>query len=202
MTLMMGWRGKALAAAAGVLIPNSIGMTGADVAQASQTQAAGSSLIGRLQGILDGRSPGDRGETQPLKRSRTARSLALATGPEAPAEAGAPSQRVLSLLRERPEGDLPPADIAGVPVGLLPSDNSLTPPGTIPGSGIAPPTTPGISSPPLIGVLPPPNDDDDPIPPPPPPVPEPATWLMMIAGFGAIGAIIRRDGKRRAFARS
>jgi len=30
------------------------------------------------------------------------------------------------------------------------------------------------------------------LPPPPPAVPEPATWAMMLAGFGAVGAMIRR----------
>jgi hypothetical protein len=55
------------------------------------------------------------------------------------------------------------------------------------------------------GTAPPPPGDPPPPPPPPPPpfeshgVPEPSTWLLMIAGFGLAGAALRR---RRATLRA
>lgn len=39
---------------------------------------------------------------------------------------------------------------------------------------------------------------DGPPPPPPPTVPEPATWLMLVLGFGAVGGIARRRSARPA----
>ena len=76
-----------------------------------------------------------------------------------------------------------------------------------------PPPSPTISPPPPPAISPPPPPSPPPIspppqpisPPPPPPIvvatfeaappaaiPEPATWIMMIFGFGAVGAAIRR----------
>lgn len=42
--------------------------------------------------------------------------------------------------------------------------------------------------------------DTVPPPPPPPAVPEPATWAMMIAGFGLVGGALRRQAGRPAIA--
>lgn len=143
--------------------------------------------------IFSGRSPGERGPG-----ALTSSKPHLATWQ--------PSERVLSPVLERPGMAGPPAP------GSLPEQvaAALGPGGTPaaggPGGGIAPvplplPGVPGSSG----GLIPPGGGGSggggsggggggNPPPPPPvvTPVPEPATWIMMIAGVALIGLQLRR----------
>lgn len=136
--------------------------------------------------------------------------------PEAGAPGGpAPEERVLSGEREGlPGGGAPGgfggpggfAPFGGAPGGLIPENFATAPPGGpgdpgVPGDpGPDGPGNPIPGTPP--GLLDPgPGPDGPGIPPGLPgggsPVPEPATWAMMLLGFFAIGAAIRRR-KRNA----
>lgn len=118
--------------------------------------------------------------------------------PEGAAPGGpAPEERVLSGEREGlPGGGGAPggfggpggfAPFGGGPGGLIPEPLATTFPGTPPtGPGDGDPGTDGPGFPP---APPPPGIFD---PPGVSPVPEPATWAMMLLGFFAIGAAIRR----------
>ncbi|MBL8769751.1 MAG: PEPxxWA-CTERM sorting domain-containing protein [Phenylobacterium sp.] len=116
----------------------------------------------------------------------------------------------------------PPALLAGGPPGAtgeggfpgLPFDDLGTDDEVIIGPPGTPLFPPDIDEPPLIpeGVLPPtvppgpPPLGEPPVGPPPPPVveppttavPEPGTWLLMILGFGGVGAALRRRAAARA----
>ena len=120
--------------------------------------------------------------------------------PEAPGPAGpAPEERVLSGEREGlPGGGGAPGGVGGPggfapfsmgPGGLIPENFMTAPPGGgdpgVPGDpGPDPGFPPGPPPPP--GILDPPGVS---------PVPEPATWAMMILGFFAIGAALRRRAR-------
>lgn len=123
-------------------------------------------------------------------------------------EAGgpAPEERVLSGEREglpgsgggAPGGVGGPGGFApfgGAPGGLIPENFATAPPGGPgdpgvpgdpgnPGPGPDGPGNPGIPGTPPTGIVDPPGGGS--------PVPEPATWAMMLLGFFAIGAAIRR----------
>ena len=124
----------------------------------------------------------------------------------------APDERVLSAVRTRPgepsllTSGFAPDDILGT---LLPTDAQILNPGaSAPGSFVLPGTASvgsggggffggggTIGSGPGGGgsaVTPPPPT----ISPPPPvaSVPEPASWLTMLVGFGVVGALLRRFG--------
>jgi hypothetical protein len=120
--------------------------------------------------------------------------------PEAPGPGGpAPEERVLSGEREglpgggggapggfggAPGGFGGPGFAPG-PGGLIPEDFATAPPGGPgPGPGIDDPIIdgPGPGAPPPPGIFDPGAS----------PVPEPATWAMLILGFFAIGAALRR----------
>lgn len=142
--------------------------------------------------ILSDRSPGKR--------------LAGALVQSKPHLATGPTERVLSPVLERPAAI--PADLDN----LAQRAQELVDPGLVrdpaaPGSNIAPPTPgsalpgdPGGPVPPLPGgggggPPTPPEPTPTPTPTSPPivtPVPEPATWVMMIAGIGLIGMQLRR----------
>jgi len=126
-----------------------------------------------------------------------------------------PHERVLSSVRDRP--DVPPE--AGSPVFSTPQALE-SPADTLPGQAGGPPTSgPPFSNTPFFypgpppegapppgtppggtppGGTPPQGPPDTPTTPPtgPPPdtipIPEPATWLMLVAGIVAIGAAARR----------
>lgn len=124
-----------------------------------------------------------------------------------------PGERVLSAVRTRPgepgllTSDSAPADILGT---LLPTDvgQSLNPGASAPGSFLLPGTAIAggggggffggggtIGSGPGGGsgaVTPPPPTISPPAP--VASVPEPAGWLTMLVGFGAVGALLRRFG--------
>ena len=116
----------------------------------------------------------------------------------------APSERVLSEVRDRdpPAGDPPAADtfapvtdedLAAIPGGL-PGGSGF------PGGAGGAPGGPGFVSPFFAPFIPGGGDPGDPgivgfVPSPPGgvgAVPEPATWAMMILGFFAVGAALRR----------
>jgi hypothetical protein len=91
----------------------------------------------------------------------------------------------------------PPVDSTPPPVdGTPPID---TPPPPPPGDGTPPIITP---PPPPPGGTPPIDTPPGPPGPPggPPGVPEPATWAMLILGFGAIGATLRVQRRQRSTA--
>ena len=139
--------------------------------------------------VFAGRSPGERGNAQ-LVQSK-------------PMAALMPSERVLSPVRDRPAPPIA-ANLDSLPNRVMEVINPAASP--IPGIGMPgngtstalPPGTPGSSG----GLLPPPGGGGGggtlppgpPIPPPPviSAVPEPATWIMMIAGVGMIGWQLRR----------
>lgn len=134
------------------------------------------------------RSPGERG-TGPLQMTKSG-----------------PHERVLSTVRDRepPADDL--ADAADIPAtdpaaildtfptdGVLPADRvfgaipwpvsfpypGLDWPDTFPGPGTPPPTVPP-TEPPVVS-----------------PVPEPATWLLMLAGLLIVGFGMRQNGGKQ-----
>lgn len=163
---------------------------------------------------LAARSPGARvgGVALKAKPRRAALSpVASALGPEA--EATTPAAALGSPL---PEGPIP----TGVPGIVLP--DFAAPPVPTPADAGGTAAAPGFPEfggglPPIAGpaiFLPPggggggggggtgvtPNPGPTPMPTPtvpgvPPAIPEPSTWLMLIAGFGVIGGAMRR--KRR-----
>ncbi|MBB3693415.1 PEPxxWA-CTERM sorting domain-containing protein [Sphingomonas sp. BK580] len=149
--------------------------------------------------ILGARSPGGRDAgamftTKPAKQR-------LASRPRVPLP-GAPSERVLSNVRERPSigwappyVELPETPLAfapGVPVGDVP----LTPAalGPLPPGGGFTPSTPFIPGGGTGGG----GGGGGDIVTPPPAVPEPATWATMILGFLMVGGALRRVARRRA----
>jgi len=148
--------------------------------------------------IFSGRSPGERGPG-----ALTSSKPHLSTWQ--------PSERVLSPVLERPGTAGPPAP-AELPEQVAAALGPVgSPAAGGPGGGIVPvplpiPGVPGSSG----GIIPPggggssgggsggggSSGGNPPPPPPPPPVvtavPEPATWIMMIAGVALIGLQLRR----------
>ena len=55
-----------------------------------------------------------------------------------------------------------------------------------------------FSPPPGVAIVPPPQPPHQP--PPPPAVPEPGTWVLLLAGFGLSGWMLRRDGLAKRIA--
>jgi hypothetical protein len=144
--------------------------------------------------ILGDRSPGER-----------AAGALFNTKPDRarPGDKPPVHERVLSTVRDRPLIDLPALDLPPAMPLMLP-DQAIVPPGLgLPGDAIFEPMIPSTPFPPLaIGPFPggpgpgggggggtvnPPGGGIG--------VPEPATWAMMILGFFAAGAAMRR-GKR------
>lgn len=117
----------------------------------------------------------------------------------------APTLRLMSL-RGQPA---PAIEDVGPPViGIVPEPGGTTfidtpgPDGLFPGSGFPPGGGPGggVTSP-GGGVVPPGGGEPPIVAPPTPPteppiaVPEPAAWALMLLGFGAVGAALRRRGR-------
>ncbi|QQV76731.1 PEPxxWA-CTERM sorting domain-containing protein [Sphingomonas aliaeris] len=138
-----------------------------------------------------GRAPGALTQTKPSRAKGTERPVKLAEV--------FPSERVLSNVRTRqpdafaPTG-LPDAVFVGPAGDAVPGIDTITP--VVPtGDGGVPIFTPGGIGPVVPGggggTGEPPPVTPPPVTPPVPPVPEPTTWLMMIAGFFAIGHALR-----------
>lgn len=113
--------------------------------------------------------------------------LGGATGPAVPGTGAFPADFGPVTL---PGDSLPGSAIPGEPGGGF-GGNPILPPGG--GGGIIIPGNPGGG----VGNPGGPDEPGGPNPPPPviPGVPEPSTWLMLIAGFGFIGHAMR--GRRR-----
>jgi hypothetical protein len=171
-----------------------------------------------VMALLDLRSPGARPD-----------GALITSKPVAPA--GMPREYAMPKVRERfpPGGAAAPGQPLGAPVALYPRDTGAVPldriasvsgPGLyypFPGGGFEPG---GIGIPPVGGAgVPPPADGGNGgdngggpggnsgggnVPSSPlAPVPEPAAWINLILGFGAIGTMIRaRRGSRHQPARA
>jgi hypothetical protein len=152
--------------------------------------------------VLAARSPGQRdaGALYNIKKKR------LALGHIDPTTI-APHERVLAATRMRPDTqlpadltkDIPPAFLPAGPIGNFPTDLQPATPPIVSGpfSNLAP-----LGSTPLFSVDRFPNTTPNSVGTPggnpegvAPSVPEPATWLMNVAGLFAVGAVMRR-GKR------
>ena len=159
-----------------------------------------------LTDMLGKRSPGERTSAQ-LTKTKHARVLAKARPALKPAEVA------LATILMGPPQKLPvelaaaPLDIESAPPPLAtivtppPGGTIIIPPGGGGGGpGVTPPGSPPTVTPPGGGDTPPgdkppivtpPGQPTPPDHPTPPPVPEPATWAMMLVGFGLIGWRIR-----------
>jgi hypothetical protein len=151
----------------------------------------------QLMELLDARSPGERqqGELSQIKRRRAAGSYSRGTAPrEADPLALTPVERLSRAVVPTPEAALvyptvpltPSLSSATLTIGqdTAPIGSVAAAPGAIRpsiiGGGFAPP--PGTSVPTLSAAV-------------SSAVPEPGSWLMMLLGFGAIGASIRHRRK-------
>ena len=141
-----------------------------------------------------GRAPGALTQTKPSRAKGAGRPVELAEV--------FPRERVLSNIRTRqPDAfapaDLPEALFVGPAGGAVPGIDTITP--SVPtGNGGVPIFTPGGIGPVVPGgggggggTDEPPPVTPPPVTPPVTPVPEPTTWLMMIAGFFAVGHALR-----------
>jgi PEP-CTERM motif len=119
-----------------------------------------------------------------------------------PALRGGPTQ--VAFQDSAPSGAVPQVNARSVPPpgngfsggggpGGSPSTGTSLPPG-----GGVPGGSPPGGNPPPGG--PPPGGPNGPPPTPTPPVPEPATWIMMILGFGVVGQMLRRNRRSRGAA--
>jgi hypothetical protein len=97
-------------------------------------------------------------------------------------------------------GGVPPRGGSVLPPGeggILPPDDGIPPVDGVPPVDGIPPVVdlpPGGDIPPDIGRPTPPGNGGE-VPRPPAAVPEPAAWMSMIVGFGAIGTMLRRRRK-------
>lgn len=170
---------------------------------------AGGNLPGREGGLtadlfslLQARSPGERAEgalaqSKPRRTAPFERVLSDSRTRPAPAVPGAapPAATPALVLADVPLVQLADAPLAGVPVetlGGVPLGVTQAPPvifgggsgGGTPvtgGSGGGTPGTPGTDNQPVVT---PPNVNGA--------VPEPATWGLMLIGFGMVGSLLRR----------
>jgi hypothetical protein len=158
-------------------------LTGTDLAGAAATRAE------TLMDLLDKRSPGERTEGQLTKTKTRQHMLAdqvAVPPPRAPME-------VAQLIA-------PPPGIVPVDVGGPPAELALTTPPQPLGAIFASPPGGGGGGPPGGGGGTPGGPGSPPNSPPltPPAVPEPGTWLTMLAGFGCVGWMLRRQKARLA----
>jgi hypothetical protein len=142
-------------------------------------------VMGKGKGKFDG------------KEVRLARALPRvrdARGMEAPPAAAAPAPFAEVLPEAAPAAAAPVVAAAAPGIAPGPGDGwfLFTP---VPGPGI-------IGGGPGGGiVVTPPGEEEPELPPPPPPaVPEPASWAMMLLGFGALGFTMRRKRHGRSLA--
>ena len=162
----------------------------------------GGSLMAQTSDALDryfGRSPGERSETDILKgKASKGPSLTERLLGRRANGGGEPEQRALGKIFDTtPEASLGElADVPG-PIDLAaPPSSEILPLGSVGGApgGVGGPGTPGgigVILPPATSTTPgaaPPPDVDTPV----AAVPEPATWAMMLIGFGLCAAAMRR----------
>ena len=170
----------------GVLSLNAL--TGAGVVHAAVAQAQS------LADLLNQRSPGERTAAQ-LTKTKRARALGKTRArPHVGLTAGPPAELANILMP-------PPAEVALELAPPLPMASLIAPPplaGLVappPGAGgpiVSPPGGGGgggVSPPGGGGQILPPNETHVPV---PSAVPEPATWALMLLGFGLIGWRARR----------
>jgi hypothetical protein len=182
--LLAGGGGLAAAVAATLSIAS---FSGVDVAGAAVARAQS------LADLLARRSPGERTSAHLIKtKHKHFAVLADREQPELPVPAIGPPL-VESMLP--PEiGPLVPQEIAAFqqPAGFVPAVFAPVIGGGVfacCGGGGGGPGGGGGGPP---GQPPPPNQPPPNQPPPPPAVPEPATWAMIIVGFGLAGWSLRR----------
>lgn len=167
-------------------------------------------MVPDLMGLMQNRSPGERGSAE-LRQSKKS---ALAVTVAAPRSARALSAvrdskpRAAGQSREMALETSPFIEDDGTDVMFMPGGEA-GPVADIQTALLAPPVSSGgIFIPPSGGgggigggVSNPGDGDIAPIPPVVSAVPEPATWLNMLIGFAAVGLLIRRRraGTRRGF---
>jgi PEP-CTERM motif len=153
-----------------------------DMVQAAVTKAQS------LVDMLNKRSPGERTAAQLTKTKHMQRALAkvqpLVRKPVVP-----PITMPLTPMQvELASIVMPAPSLVSPPLGQI----DIGPPPTL-GAIVSPPGGGAIVAPP--GGGPPATNPTEPRPPvietPPPPVPEPATWLTMLLGFGLLGWRVR-----------
>jgi hypothetical protein len=148
-----------------------------------------------LVDLLEQRSPGRRTEAQLTKTKRKQAALAQTRPPVRKPVAPPIASPLTPMEVELASIVLPPPELIPAPVGQV----AIAPPPTL-GAIVSPPGGGSIVTPPGGGGGPPAT-----IPTPQPhepvivtpPVPEPATWAMMLLGFGLIGWRIRGTAPRR-----
>lgn len=160
----------------------------------SEDRVAVAAALRNPLSVLEGRSPGARvgGALFQTKQRRAAAQRARPIPPGL-----VPHERVLAMTRSRPAaspvaplGDaVPDLALLGQPGDLFAVPNVPAPSGApafdVPGFSFG--DAPGFAAEPQN-----PSQPGTPVPEGPgPAVPEPATWLMMILGMGAIGGMLR-----------
>ena len=186
----------------------------------AQTTDAADRMVQKTSNAVQaflGRSPGPRGATDTLKGK--AKPKMAENSPAT--SATKPTQRALGKTFDEPLQSLAGPMAPAAPIEFLPLDTSSSG-ATLPAIALPIPVGGGFFSPVTGGFgggigggggggggggdtpTPPP-----PAPPPPPPpiaaaVPEPSTWMLLLIGFAAVGASLRRaksnqnSGSRRA----
>ena len=182
----------------------------------AQTTDAADRMVEKTSNAVQaflGRSPGARGATDTLKGKAKPKLAENTTA----LSATKPTQRALGKTFDEPLQSLAGPLAPAAPIEFLPLDTSSSG-ATLPAIALPIPVGGGFFSPVTGGFgggigggggggdtpTPPP-----PMPPPPPPpiaaaVPEPSTWMLLLIGFAAVGASLRRaksnqnSGSRRA----
>lgn len=174
------------------ILPDRAGIAEQGPGQAGQGRFGSLTTLGsEALSALESRSPGLRIGGVALKgKGKRARALPKQRLARTSPAAVAPTERALGKIFPPPELAFNQAPL-GLPLVTVPSVGTFSTPG--PGGGSFVPVPPGNiiigSNPPPPGGNPPPPGGN---PPPVLSVPEPGTWLMMIVGFGLIGAALRR----------
>jgi hypothetical protein len=144
-----------------------------------------------LVDLLEQRSPGQRTEAQLTKTKRKHVALAKTRPPVRKPVAPTIASPLTPMEVQLASIVLPPPELIPAPVGQV----AIAPPPTL-GASVSPPGGGGSIVTPPGGGGGPPATIPTPQPHEPvivtPPVPEPATWAMMLLGFGLIGWQIRR----------
>ena len=153
-----------------------------------------------LVDLLEQRSPGQRTEAQLTKTKRKQAALAKTRPPVRKPVAPPIAPPLTPMEVELASIVLPPPELIPAPVGQV----AIVPPPTLgaivspPGGGGSIVTPPGGGGPPSTNPTPQPHEPVIVT----PPVPEPATWAMMLLGFGLIGWRIRRRSAPRRHAQT